>query len=165
MIRVRPLLILALLPALALPAPALAKRKLVQPKSGAQYSGRASNGGYVTLDVKPVYDVGAERVYLYPYITWTRVGASCDIFDGKVFVPTKKRITARFAVSTAPGAVRKGRFDETKVYGGQPQSRFKGTFSRTDVQGTVEKITTQGVDVALGYGCKWGPLTFDLALN
>lgn len=144
-------------------APAGAKRKLVQPKAGSVWTGGASNGGSVRLEVKAVWDVAAERVRLYPYITWTRVGAVCDIFNGSAFVPTPKRITARFAVTTPAGAVRKGRFDETVLYAGAPQSRFKGTFSRTDVRGTIQKITTYGTDSKLGFGCRWGPLTFDLA--
>lgn len=148
---------------LAFAAPAGAARKLVQPKAGSVWTGGAANGGTVRLEVKAIWDVAAERVRLYPYITWTRVKAVCDVFNGTAFVPTPKRITARFAVTTAPGAVRKGRFDETVLYAGAPQSRFKGTFSRTDVRGTIEKITTRGTDLKVGYGCRWGPLTFDLA--
>lgn len=152
----------ACLPA-AFAAPAGAARKLVQPKAGSIWRGGTANGGSVTLEVKAIWDVAAERVRLYPYITWTRVKAVCDIFNGSAFVPTPKRITARFAVATPAGAVRKGRFSETVMYAGAPQSRFKGSFSRTDVRGTIEKITTSGVDSRLGYGCRWGPLTFDLA--
>jgi hypothetical protein len=155
------LLVVALLLASA-PA-AEAKRKLVQPKAGSVWTGRASNGGVVTLEIKRIWDVGAERIRLYPLITWTRVGAICDVFNGQAFVPTPKRITARLQATTPPGAVRKGRFDETVLYAGAAQSRFKGTFTRSDVQGTVHKITTRGTDLAVGYGCRWGPLTFDLA--
>ena len=147
------------------PAGAPAKRKVVQPKAGAVYTGGAANGGQVRLELKRIWFSAQERTYLFPYIIWTRVRATCDIFNGSAFVPTPKRITARFAVSTPEGAVRKGRFDETVLYGGAVQSRFKGSFSRTDVQGTIEKVTTRGVDSALGFGCRWGPLTFDLALQ
>lgn len=150
---------------LALAPPAQAKRKVVQPNAGAVYTGGAANGGQVRLELKRIWFSAQERTYLFPYITWTRVRATCDIFDGTAFVPTQKRITARFAVSTPAGAVRKGRFDETVLYAGAVQSRFKGSFSRTDVRGTIEKVTTRGVDSALGFGCRWGPLTFDLALQ
>ncbi len=156
-------LVLVVAAVLALPAQAPAKRKIVQPKAGQVYEGRASNGGYVTLTVKRTYYPALERIALAPFITWTRVGASCDIFDGSAFVPTPKRITARFQVATYEGRVRAGRFDENLSYGGAPESRFKGSFTRRDVQGTVQKFTTRGVDNALGFGCRWGPLTFDLA--
>ena len=117
------------------------------------------------MELKRIWFSAEERTYLFAYITWTRVRATCDIFNGTAFVPTAKRITARFAATTPPGAIRKGRFDETVTYGGVVQSRFKGSFSRTDVQGTIQKATTRGVDNALGFGCRWGPLTFDLALQ
>ena len=158
------MMLLALFAAL-LPAAAPAKRKLVQPKAGAIYTGGAASGGQVRMELKRIWFPSQERTYLFAYITWTRVRATCDIFNGTAFVPTAKRITARFAATTPPGAVRRGRFDETVRYGGVVQSRFKGSFSRTDVQGTIEKATTRGVDNALGFGCRWGPLSFDLALQ
>jgi len=51
------------------------------------------------------------------------------------------------------------------VYAGAPQWTFNGRFTKRAVTGKVHKITTRGIDTNLGYGCSWGPLTFDLAAN
>lgn len=150
---------------IAAPGAASAAKKPVQPKAGDVYTGGTANGGRVTLEIKRIWDPGNSRVYLAPYITWTRVKATCDIFDGTVFVPTAKRITARFAVASWEGRVTKGRFREAPLYAGVQQSLFEGVFRRGEVTGTVHKMTTRGTDVNLGYGCSWGPLTFDLAKN
>ncbi|MCU0296857.1 MAG: hypothetical protein MUF33_07665 [Candidatus Nanopelagicales bacterium] len=149
----------------AMPSVALAGPKTVQPKPGAIYTGGTANGGQVTLEVKRTWNSSTERVYLTPLITWTKVKATCDIWNGTAMVPTTKRITARLQITTWEGRVRKGRFSETDLYGGVAQSTFKGRFTKRAVTGTVHKITTYGVDNALGYGCSWGPLNFDLAAN
>lgn len=151
--------------AVGLPAVATAVPAAVQPKPGTIYSGATANGGRVTLELKQVWDSTSERSYLAPLITWTKVKATCDIFDGTTTVPTPKRITARLQVLTWAGRVRHGRFSETYSYSGTTPWTFKGRFTRNSVTGTVHKITTYGMDADLGYGCSWGPLTFDLAAN
>jgi hypothetical protein len=150
---------------MAQPVLVAAVPEAVQPKPGTVYSGAAANGGRVTLVLKQVWDSTNERTYLAPLITWTKVRATCDIFDGTTFVPTPKRITARLQVLTWAGRVHNGRFSETLTYSGTTPWTFKGTFSRNSVTGTVHKMTSYGTDSALGYGCSWGPLTFDLAAN
>jgi hypothetical protein len=149
----------------ASPGSAVAAPAAVQPRPGTVYTGAAANGGRVTLELKQVWDSTNERTYLAPLITWTKVRATCDIFDGSAFVPTAKRITARLQVLTWAGRVHNGRFSETLAYSGTTPWIFNGTFTRNSVTGTVHKITTYGTDAALGYGCSWGPLTFDLAAN
>lgn len=137
----------------------------VQPKPGTIYTGGTANGGQVTLELKRTWNPTTERVYLAPFITWTKVKATCDIWNGTEMVPTQKRITARLQITSWEGRVRKGRFSQTEFYNGAPQWTFKGRFTKRAVTGKVHKITTYGVDNALGYGCSWGPLTFDLAAN
>lgn len=148
-----------------IPGVASAAPNAVQPKPGTIYTGGAGNGGKVTLELKRTWNSTTERVYMAPFITWTKVKATCDIWNGTETVPTPMRITARLQISTWEGRVRKGRFSQTQVYNGAPQWTFKGRFTRGAVTGTVHKITTYGIDADLGYGCKWGPLTFDLAAN
>ncbi len=137
----------------------------VQPKPGTIYTGGAGNGGKVTLELKRTWNSTTERVYMAPFITWTKVKAVCDIWNGTEFVPTPKRITARLQITRWEGRVRKGRFSQTETYNGAPQWTFNGRFTKRAVTGKVHKITTYGIDTDLGYGCKWGPLTFDLAAN
>lgn len=148
-----------------MPGMAAAAPNAVQPKPGTIYTGGAGNGGQVTLELKRTWNSTTERVYMAPFITWTKVKATCDIWNGTEFVPTPKRITARLQITTWEGRVRKGRFSQTEVYAGAPQWTFKGRFTKRAVTGKVHKITTRGIDTNLGYGCSWGPLTFDLAAN
>ena len=148
-----------------MPSAASAAPNAVQPKPGTIYTGGTANAGQVTLEVKRTWNSTTERIYLAPFITWTKVKATCDIWNGTEFVPTPKRITARLQITSWEGRVRKGRFSQTEFYNGAPQWTFKGRFTKRAVTGKVHKITTYGVDNTLGYGCSWGPLTFDLAAN
>lgn len=148
-----------------IPGVASAAPQAIQPKPGTLYTGGAANGGKVTLELKQTWNSTTERAYIAPFITWTKVRATCDIWNGTETVPTPMRITARLQITAWEGRVRKGRFNQTQVYNGAPQWTFKGRFTRRAVTGTVHKITTNGIDAALGYGCSWGPLTFDLAAN
>lgn len=66
----------------------------VQPKPGTIYTGGAGNEGKVTLELKRTWNSTTERVYMAPFITWTEVMATCDIWNGTEIVPTPKRITA-----------------------------------------------------------------------
>jgi hypothetical protein len=157
--------VLAALLLAGMPSVASAAPNAVQPKPGTIYTGGAANGGQVTLELKRTWNSTTERVYMAPFITWTKVKATCDIWNGTEMVPTPKRITARLQITSWEGRVRKGRFSQTEFYNGAPQWTFKGRFTKRAVTGKVHKITTYGVDNALGYGCSWGPLTFDLAAN
>jgi hypothetical protein len=104
-----------------MPGVALAGPKTVQPKPGAIYTGGTANGGQVTLELKRTWNSTTERIYMAPFITWTRVRATCDIWNGTQMVPTPKRITARLQITSWEGRVRKGRFSQTEFYGGAPQ--------------------------------------------
>lgn len=148
-----------------MPGVASAAPETIQPKPGTIYTGGAANRGKITLELKQTWNSTIGRVYMAPFITWTKVKATCDIWNGTETVPTPKRITARLQITTWEGRVRKGRFSQTEEYNGAPQWTFKGRFTRGAVTGTVHKITTYGIDADLGYGCTWGPLTFDLAAN
>ncbi|MBK6762843.1 MAG: hypothetical protein IPG68_06000 [Micrococcales bacterium] len=103
-----------------MPGVASAAPNAVQPKPGTIYTGGTANGGKVTLELKRTWNSTTERVYMAPFITWTKVKATCDIFNGTEFVPTPKRITARLQITRWEGRVRKGRFSQTEFYNGAP---------------------------------------------
>ena len=113
--------LLAGMPGVASPDP-----KRVQPKPGAIYTGGTANGGQVTLELKRTWNSTTERIYMAPFITWTKVKATCDIWNGTEMVSTPKRITARLQITTWEGRVRKGRFSQTGCTAAPPGGPSKG---------------------------------------
>jgi hypothetical protein len=139
-------------------------QKAVQPNVGSVWTGVASNGGHVRLKVEQFYQRGSKKVYRVPFLTWKKVNATCQRWNGTEFVESKEKITARLAPNSDDGAIRDGKFKWEYFYADKRIALFKGKFKRQEMQGTAQVFEYFFADPKEdGAKCKWGPLSLDLA--
>jgi hypothetical protein len=126
----------------------------VQPRAGSVWLGHRGRV-QIKVEVRQIFNLG-----LTPILTWPRVPARCEVYNPRTQTRAmvRKVITAGipFAVQKP---VRRGAFDNRITYGGRLIARYRGTFTRNRLRGSLQVFA---VNAAVGIECLHPTLSFDL---